>query len=320
MSIKPIFLLSLPRAGSTLLQRLLSLNGGISTKSEPWIALPLFFALKERSVRSIYGHNTLTKGISGFVDSFPHGIDDYYASSAKYLNAMYALGAEPGSTYFLDKTPRYHLIVDELFKAFPDGKFIFLWRNPLAVSASMIETYGKGNWNLYMFWVDLYSGIDSLINAFNQNSARSIAVKYEDLVAQPNEQIMEIMDYLELEYTANSVDELKNAKKMWGDRTGQYKYDHISQASKDKWKSVLSNPFRKTWAMNYLSWIGQDRLTTMGYDINILKSEIENQQTNLNHAMSDIARDIYGKIYCKYAIDDIRTNQSFFDNKYYCKN
>jgi len=320
MSIKPIFLLSLPRAGSTLLQRLLSLNSGISTKSEPWIALPLFFAFKNRSVRSIYGHNALTKGISGFVDSFPNGKNDYYATSANYLNTMYSLGAESGATYFLDKTPRYHLIVDELFKTFPEGKFIFLWRNPLAVPASMIETYGKGNWNLYMFWVDLYSGVDSLVNAFNQNSERSISVKYEDLVAQPNEQMIKIMDYLELEYSANTVDDLNSAKKMWGDRTGQYKYDHISQASKDKWKSVLSNPFRKAWAKNYLSWIGQERLNTMGYDIYTLSSEIESQQGNLNHFMSDLARDIYGKIYCKYAIDDIRTNQLFFDRKYYCKN
>jgi hypothetical protein len=37
--------------------------------------------------------------------------------------------------YFLDKTPRYHYVVDDLFRVFPEAKTIFLWRNPLAIVA-----------------------------------------------------------------------------------------------------------------------------------------------------------------------------------------
>src|SRR5919107_2181016 len=40
----PLFLLSLPRSGSTLAQRILAAHGGIATTSEPWILLPYLYA------------------------------------------------------------------------------------------------------------------------------------------------------------------------------------------------------------------------------------------------------------------------------------
>jgi len=38
---KIAFLISLPRAGSTLLQRLLMAHSGIASCGEPWLALPM---------------------------------------------------------------------------------------------------------------------------------------------------------------------------------------------------------------------------------------------------------------------------------------
>jgi hypothetical protein len=44
---------------------------------------------------------------------------------------------------------------------FPDAKFIFLWRQPLAVAASMIEAFGDGRWNLERYAVDLWDGVEN---------------------------------------------------------------------------------------------------------------------------------------------------------------
>ena len=38
---------------------------------------------------------------------------------------------------------------------FPDAKVIFLWRNPLAVVASIVETWTKGKWNVDRWQGDL---------------------------------------------------------------------------------------------------------------------------------------------------------------------
>ena len=45
MSIRPIFIFSAPRSGSTLLQRVLAAHTQVATASEPWILLPLLSPL-----------------------------------------------------------------------------------------------------------------------------------------------------------------------------------------------------------------------------------------------------------------------------------
>jgi len=324
MPTKPIFIFSLPRAGSTLLQRLLSQHSEISSAPEPWIALPLFYTLKQEGVRAIYGHEALSNAVNGFIDSFPNKREDYLSSAATFLNSMYSLGSESDSIYFLDKTPRYHLIVDELIEAFPDAKFVFLWRNPVAIAASILETWGKGKWNLYMFRVDLYSGMESLVTAFNKYSDRSIAIKYENLVASPESEISRLLLYLGLDNENRIVNEFGSSKKIGapgrGDPTGQYKYDSISKASIDSWKKVMANQFRRRWAKSYLKWIGGDHLKTMGYDIKVLNSEMDKQPLKYEYLLADIIRNIFGSIYCKYSVEDVRSNKPWRKNIFFTKN
>ena len=51
-----IFLISQPRSGSTMLQKILGANKDVHTVSEPWIALHLLYMLRERGVTAEYGH------------------------------------------------------------------------------------------------------------------------------------------------------------------------------------------------------------------------------------------------------------------------
>lgn len=320
MSVTPVFILSLPRSGSTLLQRLVSVHPDISTKSEPWIALPVFFALKNTGLTAIYSHKTLAAGVGKFVDSLPQGIDDYYACAARYLRDLYTRASSDGTRYFVDKTPRYHLIVDELLAAFPEAKFIFLWRNPLAIAASMIKTYGKGKWGLYMFMVDLYCGLESLTKAYSENRERVLSVSYESLVTNADAEAERVLSYLGLDGGFNLTSALKDADIMWGDRTGQFKYKNVSTDSIDSWKEVMSSPYRKAWGKRYLNWIGRDRLELIGYDMEELRAAIHDAQSQYRYLLSDIARAFYGKIYSKYCISDIRINKPYQGDVYFPKN
>ena len=209
-------------------------------------------------------------------------------------------------------------------ESFPDAKFIVLWRNPLAVAASMIQTWGQGSWNLFMFQVDLYRGLDFLVSSFNSNKNRCIAVKYENLVTSPNEEMVRIMSYLDLKYDVNVLDAFKYAKKIEaqgrGDPTGQHKYKKVSTDSLHNWKLTLANPFRKLWSKNYLKWVGQERLNLMGYDFNKLYSDIDSEKVTYQNLASDIVRNIYGKIYCKYSINIVRNNIPWHKNIYFYKN
>ncbi len=322
MPVKPIFIFSLPRAGSTLLQRLLSLHEDIDTQAEPWLALPLFFSLKEQGVSGIYGHRAMSAAVNGYIDSLPGGKSDYYECAANFLSELYDRGASENTLYFIDKTPRYHLVVDEIMSAFPDAKIIFLWRNPLSIASSMIKTWGKGKWCLYMFHVDLYSGIYSLVNAY-RNSENALSIKYEDLVQSPENQMKKIMEYLELEYEPDLIDKFVDSKTIdapgRGDPVGQYKYNSVSMSSAESWKSVMANPYRKFWGKKYLNWIGREKLESMGYDINTLQDELREIPTTHHHFLSDIVRAFYGKLYNRFCIEDIRRNKPWRNNIFFPK-
>ena len=47
MAIKPIFIFSITRSGSTLLQRVIAAHEGVATVSEPWVLLPYLYTLRE---------------------------------------------------------------------------------------------------------------------------------------------------------------------------------------------------------------------------------------------------------------------------------
>lgn len=49
-----IFLISLPRSGSTLTQKILGAHSAIYTRSEPWIMLNPLYSLKQEGIDAIY--------------------------------------------------------------------------------------------------------------------------------------------------------------------------------------------------------------------------------------------------------------------------
>ena len=58
MEEKLIFIVSLPRSGSTYLQRLLSNNDQVNTVSEPWIQLALSPVIKPKLVEAKYDYSS----------------------------------------------------------------------------------------------------------------------------------------------------------------------------------------------------------------------------------------------------------------------
>ena len=43
--------------------------------------------------------------------------------------------------YFLDKTPRYYWILNEIHELFPEAKYIYLTRNPINVFSSTMTSW-----------------------------------------------------------------------------------------------------------------------------------------------------------------------------------
>ena len=294
----PLFLFSLPRSGSTLAQRILAAHAPIATASEPWVLLPYLYALRDRGAYAEYNHGVLVQAVEDFCDTLPGGRDDYLAEVRELMLRLYSRASPGGARYFLDKTPRYHLVAEDVVAAFPEAKIVLLWRNPLAVLASIIETWSGGKWNLYRFKVDIYDGVENLVRARERHGERTHAVRYEDLVTDPVTAWDGVFRYLDLPFEPSSLEQFSGitlAGRM-GDPTGIGKYAAVSNASLEGWERTLNNPFRKAWCRRYLRWIGRERLALMGYDLDALLADLDALTTSVQRVGSDLGRDCRGVV------------------------
>jgi hypothetical protein len=292
--IRPIFVLSLPRSGSTLVQRVLTAHGQIASAAEPWLLLPHSYALHERGIAAEYTQPIAARAIREFVGGLPGGEADYWTALRGFALELYGKAAGPEHTYFLDKTPRYHFIAPELFRMFPDAKVIFLWRNPLAVVSSIVQTWTRGRWNVDRWQEDL-RGVGALVEAHQAHRDTTIALNYEALVSEPNTTWPAIFDYLELpfdESVLTSFSQVQLPGKM-GDPTGVLAYQELSSEPIDKWKETLGTSWRKRWCREYLEWIGPERLAAMGYDLDSLTTELDALPSRPRHLVSDPVRGTY---------------------------
>jgi hypothetical protein len=296
---QPLFIFSLPRTGSTLLQRVLGSHAQVATASEPWFMLPFVYSLRETGVNAEYEHGTMARGVQGFSKEYlPGGTDDYLSEIRALGLRLYGMAGQ-GQRYFLDKTPRYHHIAADLIPLFPEGRFIFLWRHPVAVAASMMQTFADGRWNLHRFSADLFSGLMALIDAYEAYADRVCAVRYEDLLQEPEGALRRLLSYLELEFDPTlltNFTELEMRNPGYWDPTGTMKYHAISREPLQKWKHTMANPIRKAWGLRYLRWIGSQRLATMGYDLDPMLAEVAAIPANAEHVPSDVFQNARGLI------------------------
>ncbi|MFK5949365.1 MAG: sulfotransferase [Methylococcales bacterium] len=293
-----IFLVSLPRAGSTLLQRILSSHSKIHSTAESWLLLPLFHSTRSGNVFSEFGHTHAATAINDFTSSLPDGKSTYYKEIQRMAVRLFEKATPKNKLYYLEKTPRNALIIDDLINTFPNSKFIFLWRNPLACASSMIDTFGKGKWNLFKYTVDLYDGIDCMIKATEKHHDRIIQINYENLLINPTNTINTLLQQLNLNETSSLIEQFQdvNFEGHMGDPTGIKKYSTLSAEPLNKWKQTLRTPTRILWAKRYIKWLGEDRLHTMGYDINELQKEINHIKPSTNYLASDLVRMSYGTL------------------------
>ena len=184
----------------------------------------------------------------------------------------------PRRPYFLDKTPRYYFIAEDLLRIFPDAKVVFLWRNPLAVVASLLETFRRGRFEPYYFRSDLYLGPRLLVDAFRAAGDRAFSVRFEELVSPDGEgRWRDLFEHLELDFDPaylRGFEEVR-LKGNYQDPVGQSRYRELSSEPLDKWRGTLRGPVRRAWARRYLRGVGADTLEAMGYDQAALLTELE---------------------------------------------
>jgi hypothetical protein len=290
MAVTPIFLFSISRSGSTLVQRVIAAHEGVATVSEPWLLLALLYSRRREGVLAEYVHPLMVDAIEDFCKELPLGQEDYRREAREFASRLYEKAAGPGARYFLDKSPPYCLVAEEIMRLFPEGRFVFLWRNPLSVIASMLETWLGGRWHPTMFRSDLFIGLPRLIAARSANLGGSCSVRFEDLVGGEQRPWQSVIEYLgfELEPGALASFSAVELNGRMGDPTGTRRYTTLSTDPAEKWRGAFGNPLRKAWGRRYLRFLGRERLAVMGYSLERLVGELDAQPAGAKYLLRDL--------------------------------
>lgn len=312
---RPIFLVSLPRSGSTLLQKMLSVSPCVASAAEPWVLLPLVLMRDENASRSIYSSHVAANAVNEFIDSIQGGDKCFDRAVRNFALELYGAAAD-GLPYFLDKTPRYYLIVEELMRVFPDAKFILLTRNPMAVLASISRTFCKGRFAWFDYWVDWLLGHERMAKAIESGGDRDnvLVVRYEELIKDPSGEMARISSWLGISFMEDMISKYKTVQ--WtgrmGDPKGVSSYQSVSIQSTLNWRSFYSSRFRKMVGSEMLDKVGAQTLALFGYPIDDLKNEL-NGIPNDTHFDLRARRDYLANQFC--SIFDYRYRKLFWKGK-----
>jgi hypothetical protein len=266
-----LFVISPPRAGSTLLQQMLGSHSDIYTHPEPHLITPLaYLGFHDNVDKAPYDHINGAEAMRAFVGRLPQGEADYLDALRAYADTLYGRMLAPsGRRYFLDKTPAYATVLPFLTKLYPRARYVVLTRHPLAVMSSYANSFFVGNWHdAQAFNPVLERYVPAMARMIREAAVPLLQVGYESLVASPESELERIFSFLGVEHQPDAVNYKKRfeAKEGMGDPIGVKKHDRPTTESVEKWvPELLSDPAKLSLAREIIARLSDEDLETWGY-------------------------------------------------------
>jgi tetratricopeptide (TPR) repeat protein len=208
---QPIFIVGFPRSGTTMVEQTLTAHPGISAGDE----LPTInelTAIIPRMLNSPFGYPEAFADL-WFGDQI-EGLDnlrDYYLQRARQLGAI-----RPGASWFTDKMPLNETHLGLIALMFPQAPIVHLLRHPLDVVLSVFSnqlTHG------FYCAYDLesiarhYVLVMGLVEHYRREmSLRYLPVRYEDIVAEQETKVREIMSFVDVPFDARCLSFHENTR------------------------------------------------------------------------------------------------------------
>jgi len=238
---QPIFILGVGRSGTSLLQSMLNAHSQIAfTPETHFIRYYLSKKInwenaKESIVNDKYLHN-LDIDISAILNNTKNAKDFYIQALNIYLK-------KKGKQFIGDKDPKNIEYLKTIKSYFPNALIIHIYRDPRAVIASRLKAeWSKNNplWQHILAYKAQINYFRKNRNSFHKNT---IDVCYENLLAQPENELKRIVSMLGLQFEEgmlnyfNSANEVvKGKEKAWKENV----YKPIMSENTEKWKKELN--------------------------------------------------------------------------------
>ena len=239
-----LFVISPPRSGSTLLQRMIGSHSEVMTHPEPHLMTPLaHLGFYDGVDKAPYDHINSAEAVRLFVQDLPRGEEDYLDALRAYADTLYGRMLEPtGKRFFLDKTPAYALVTDFIAKVYPEAKYVVLTRHPLAIFSSYANSFFDGDWaRAHEFNPIVERYVPAIARFLRERPSPLVHVRYEELVAAPEQHMERVFAFLGLPNEPEAVNygERFSAKKGPGDPITVEKHGRPVTDSLHKWAAEL---------------------------------------------------------------------------------
>jgi len=239
---KPVFVVGMPRSGTTLIQGILC-NTGI------YFPMPEthFF---DRATYGLPGKNLSKKNRARIqrILSKKSGIKidlefpDYLTTGKDIFEHLIEHFNPDGRNTLLEKTPRHVFFYSQILEYYPDAKFICMIREPKNVVSSQLINSPKQDKSIVRLSF-LYNKIAAAILKI-RNSNNVFLIKYEDLTTETASILKNTCKFLDIPYDFKLVENVAappgivSAHEFWKNRN--IEYETIQKNDADKWRKALS--------------------------------------------------------------------------------
>ena len=233
-SIEPIFILGLPRVGSTLLEQILASHSMVEATHE----LPNILAISHKL--------NLRKALEKS-SRYPDILLSLSAPQLKMIGEQYINDAaifRSGKKYFIDKMPNNFRHIGLIKLILPNAKIIDIRRSSMsACFACYKQLFAEGQEFTYDFkdLAGYYNNYVELMDHWNKViPSQILSINYEDLINDFEKSVNEILDYCSLPFEQDCIDFYKNKRSVRTPSSEQVRQP-IFKSGLDYWKNYESN-------------------------------------------------------------------------------
>ena len=225
--IKPIFIVGMPRSGTSLVEQIISSHNSVHGAGE---------LLNFRNIITPILDNHLSKKNS----SIPN--EDMLKIRNEYLDSLGSLKAK--ENIITDKMPMNFRLLGFILSAIPEAKIIHLTRDPMATCWSNFNHYFTAGNGFSFDQEDLakfYLLYQELMNFWHKLFPNKIYdLNYENLTINQEKETKKLIKYCDLEWDENCLDFHKNQRGVLTASSAQVR-KKMYQGSSEAWKKYEKN-------------------------------------------------------------------------------
>jgi len=239
LSIRPIFIVGMPRSGTTLVEQIISSHHKVHGAGE-------LNALDNLIAPIMNNYSTHNNSLSekNFLS-----IRQGYSKKLSNLNVI--------ESVITDKMPTNFKNIGFILKAFPEAKIIHLKRDAMAICWSIYQRYFPAEGIGFAYDMEdlgeFYNSYTEMMTFWHELFPNQIYdISYEDLTTNQEQETKKLLEYCELDWDKNCLNFHKNKRAVKTSSSFQVK-EKMYQGSSDVWTKYKTQLKPLIDSLGYLS-------------------------------------------------------------------